>query len=582
METAGRLDRRESHVADRERARTSLMGDKPRPFPTWSVSLYLLGILLLAVGVRVVSFNGYAGSDDASYAELAFSLSRGTFHPGEYVGPPVFPLRIGVFAPVALLFWIFGPSEVAMLVYPVFISLLCVGLAYWGGSFLLGQRAGLFAAALVAVLPLASRSATVLMADLPAAVWGNIGILLLFAGSRRDTRGQAALAAVGGLALGVSWLCKESVIYLFPFAFSYALWVAPRGWRRLVVPTALALGFGLVLLAEGLVYARLTGDFAHRFHEIHRNYEYQKTWFFAEGTRYGWAAGEYQSAVLNRLFREGPLTIFASPTFGGVTAAAIPAVVYALYRRDRSLVLLSLWFLSLAFMFNFASSSLRSYQPLVMFDKYLYPLLFPAALLVAGFVDRLLFTTEQERSSGRVVRLVTAGALISVVGFGCLLGTARNFVSGAKNRVERQLASQISPDTTFYTDRRTLRILEFFWGFPEQTGGRDFQGLAAGAVRPGAYVLVNPEKLRFLRGNYEYAVPEFCEQVPEGWEPALTAGKAILYRTPTTTASQPAPAVPRPAPGRPEMAQTSASNQEGLPGKAPQPGGPAEGSLPAP
>lgn len=511
---------------DAVRPRTPITG--PRP----SHQLALFAVLAAALVARAVSFNGYAGSDDASYAELAHSLAHGTFRPGEYLGPPVFPLRVGVFAPVALLFAHFGTSEITLLVYPMFLSLLSVGLAYWSACLLVSPRAGLIAAAILAVLPLASRSATLLTADLPGAVWGNLGILLLIAGLRRPSDRQRWMwAGAAGLTLGASWLCKESVIYLLPFTAAYAAWAGGAGWRRVAAPAAVLAGFGVVLATEAAVYAAALGDLAHRFHEIHRNYDYSRTWFFAEGTRFGWSAGEYQAALLRRLFREGPLTLFASPTFGGVTAAAVPGIVLALRWRHPGLLVASAWFVSLALMFNFASASLTQYQPLVLFDKYLYPVLFPAVLLLAGLLDQLLVRAGEEPAV-RTARLIQAGSMAALVGGGCLLGTARNVVAGPKNRAERRLAQLIPPETPLYTDRRTLRILEFFWGYPKVTGGRDFQGMTPEAVPPGSRVLINPDKLRFLQGNYDYLVPSFCEQVPPRWELAHASGRAALYRTP--------------------------------------------------
>ncbi|MGV3723549.1 MAG: hypothetical protein ACO1SX_21850, partial [Actinomycetota bacterium] len=83
-------------------------------------------IFCLALALRLLSFHGYAGSDDGSYAELADSVVNGTFRVGEYVGPPVFPLRVGVFGPVAALYALFGHSEWTTIAYPFVVSLLKV------------------------------------------------------------------------------------------------------------------------------------------------------------------------------------------------------------------------------------------------------------------------------------------------------------------------------------------------------------------------------------------------------------------------------------------------------------------------
>lgn len=59
----------------------------------WKRPLFL--ILILAVLLRAASFTGYAGSDDASYAELAHALSRGVWDPRVTWGLPRSPAGWG-------------------------------------------------------------------------------------------------------------------------------------------------------------------------------------------------------------------------------------------------------------------------------------------------------------------------------------------------------------------------------------------------------------------------------------------------------------------------------------------------------
>lgn len=506
------------------------------------VAFLLALILVLAVGLRLLSFHGYAGSDDGSYAQLAHELASGKFRVGEYVGPPVFPLRVGVFAPVAGLFRLFGVSEVTTIAYPFALSLLMLVLLYHTGRLLFGVTAGLLAAALLAVVPIASRSATILMPDLPAAFWGNLGMFMLLLGLRQERAGRKLLfGTLCGLALGISWLCKETVGYLFPFVLLAAFWGVRRSRSQLLVGFSLMASAAAVVVAEGLAYWYLTADPLHRLHEMHRNYTYNSTWFFAEGSRFGWAPGEYHIALVKRLFRDGPYTLLASPSFGGLTAVALLAVAYAAYHRRESFAFAGAWFVWLLLVFNFGSCSLREYQPLVLFDKYAYPLLFPAALLSGGLLAHLI--AERAADGEAPARLHSERAfwgyaLAGLIGVACALPTAENMWSGRKSEAERMAARCISPRDPLYTDSRTLRVLEFFWSFPRQLAAVDFQNLAVDEIPAGAYVLVNRDKLRLLENYYQYGVPAFCREAPPEWEVVTAGGGMVLYRTPSDDVAQ--------------------------------------------
>lgn len=500
------------------------------------VAFVLAMIFVVAVTLRLISFHGYAGSDDGSYAELAQALATGNFRVGEYVGPPVFPLRVGVFGPVAALFRLFGPGEWTTMAYPFLLSLGMVGLAFVAGRLLFGTTAGLLAAAVQAIIPLASRSATILMPDLPAAFWANVGVVALLFGLRREgVRAKALLGVACGLALGLSWLCKETVAYFAPFLIGATIYMT---WRsRIQLPLAVASVGALagVVVVETLVYWRLTGDPFHRVHEMHRNYEYNSTWFFTEGSRFGWAPGEYHIALVKRLFRDGPLTLLASPSFGGVTAVAVLAVAYASFRKQRAFAFVAAWFIWLLLAFNFGTSSLRQYQPLVLFDKYAYPLLFPSCLLTAGFLSQLLAGQPIWRRPAEPAaseRAFWGYAVSALLVSGSLVVTAENVWSGRKSAAERIAARSLSPRDPLYTDSRTLRVMEFFWSFPKQLAGVDFSNLTADDIPPGAYVLVNRSKLRLLENYYEYGVPTFCREPPAEWTVVSQGDGIVLYRKP--------------------------------------------------
>jgi hypothetical protein len=71
----------------------------------------LLVIVCIALALRLYCFRGFAGHDDAEYARFSRQVAEGTFQIGTYNGPAVFPLRIGIIVPTAILFRLFGVNE---------------------------------------------------------------------------------------------------------------------------------------------------------------------------------------------------------------------------------------------------------------------------------------------------------------------------------------------------------------------------------------------------------------------------------------------------------------------------------------
>ena len=163
----------------------------------------LAAILVAAVAIRVRLFAGFVGLDDAEYARFAYQMVHGSFHLRGYTGPAVFPLRIGLIAPVALSFRLAGLSEASMVAYPFALSLGGIVLIYLLSSLWFGHRAGLLAAALVAVFPWDIDGASKLVPDLPAAFYTAAAVTAIAWLLRAEDRPRDKLA-LGGLAAGLA------------------------------------------------------------------------------------------------------------------------------------------------------------------------------------------------------------------------------------------------------------------------------------------------------------------------------------------------------------------------------------------
>lgn len=503
----------------------------------------LFAIVIAAICIRIYLFAGYVGLDDGEYSRFAYELVEGRFSMGTYSGPAVFPLRIGVIAPVSWAIRLWGFSEWNIAMYPLLLSIVGILLSYLCANMLFDHRVGLVAAAVHAIVPLDVTNATVLYPDLPATVFASLGVVVVIALARNDLQNKGVLLGgglVAGLAFGTSWLCKETVAYFVLTCVAFMIMNLRRDWHSAVALwTGVALGAILVLGGEMVAYHHLTEDWLYRFHEIERNYSQWQNGFFAEGSNWGWPEGGSRTvALMKRLFIKGPEFLLVNSAFLFLPLLGIIACVHALYWKDRSFLIPSIWLVTLLLMFNFASSSRASYSPLPLFERYFYPVIFPSVLVVSGLLGKLIFPNKTENEIDKERRF-WGGALIAfvlAVGGASLYWQER--VPSKWGSEVRAISRIINPSSRLYADPLTLRGLEFFGGYPRHTAWFDFEGIESREeIQAGSYVMVNSRYLQWLNLNKGmwlskssgYKYHEFYEHPPLSWKKVFENGNAVLY-----------------------------------------------------
>lgn len=494
---------------------------------TWLV----LGLILaLAAALRVLSFRGYTSHDASAYAQLAHMMVSGGFEPGMMWYFPVFSVRVGLFAPVALAFRLGGVNEAMLTLYPFLLSMLSVLLAYSAAKAMFGTSAGLVAACLMALLPIDMRFATQLYPDLPAAFWMNAGVLLMYAGARQQAvPRKAAFGALAGLALFASWLCKETVLYLLPFIGLYLFWLVVRERRNVALLSACVVVAGLLVGFEGWLYHGEAGDFLFRLSALRRNSQNAISVLPVFNLA---GAAHYVGRRITEVARE---TLF-NAYFAFVPAVAIFACVYARIRASRRFMFPALWFVWLLLVFGFGSGSLRVYAPLHLHvARFQYPMLFPAILLASGLASSMLASphsgesgkSHRTRLFSRVLLLTyLAVVLVIAVAFGVRTGMGR------RCRVQREMARVLKPTDPLYTDGLSAAALRFFWKYPVADSTHDFQGMAAAQIPSDAYVLVDRNELKLIQNIDKYVPPKFLDSIPATWHELGRKDNAKLYRVP--------------------------------------------------
>jgi 4-amino-4-deoxy-L-arabinose transferase-like glycosyltransferase len=89
----------------------------------------LSAIILAGILLRIYFYVGHIFSDDAYYSYLSYTLLKGDFAK-DYLGYPIFPLRITYLSITALAYKIFGINECATIVFPFLLSIANMILTY--------------------------------------------------------------------------------------------------------------------------------------------------------------------------------------------------------------------------------------------------------------------------------------------------------------------------------------------------------------------------------------------------------------------------------------------------------------------
>ncbi len=491
------------------------------------------GLLAIAVIIRIATFQGYCDLDPRFYAVLANDLAQGKVHVPERDEAPVFPLRAGVYAPTAASIRMFGVSEATLVAYPLLASIFGCLLAYAFARGVGTPLAGLIAFGALAVLPLDVGFASLLYPDVIAALWANLGIGLAWLAFARPKLWQSVLLGVlSGGSFGLSWLCKEAVIYLAPFVavLAFALHRHARLSARMTCLAAIGAGALAVLLAETAFYTKLAGDPLFHLHAMERNYVVCANSFFNESSPiYGWESGGYAKALVRRLFLKGPIDMVVNPQMSFLPLLALLGAAWARVVRQRWFVLPLIWLISLLLLFNFMTTSFSSYKPLPLMNRYLWPILLPSAVLLGNFLAALL-AGDCDLSLARERRF---WAVVLMVGFcGISAYELRGCNTPRRHQLERSVAARLGEKDVIYTDYHTAATLVFFRTGtlePSTATTIGWEKADPRAIPAGAYVLVSRDMIEFLTVWRKYDSPAFVARPPATWKKVWSAGNADLY-----------------------------------------------------
>lgn len=348
-------------------------------------TIALAFVVSFTLAFFLFAHEGLNNIDDFFYSHYAFQLQTGTF---PFAPDPRGLLdslkeRYLVFAPVAVLYWLFGINIYTTTLWPL--------LATFGSAVLIWllfrRREPVVAAGAMLLLGLHFYTldlARYLYPDNLLMLWAFAAAAALFAG-RQTGRPEVAWGAGFALLNFVGLLTKETIIYYLPFYLVIFILDSVRRQHYRFWLTALGLG-GVLLTTYLLYYQILTGDSLYRIHLIERTNEFMKSSNYLDGLR-----GELAARLTWQ-----PMAFLAE--IGLAPALLLAGVAMLTWWRQRTPEIsfwVGLWLVTLA-CYWFGSTSLVQYTPITLLPRMTTPLL-PPLCIVAGFGLREVVTTGRGR-----------------------------------------------------------------------------------------------------------------------------------------------------------------------------------------
>lgn len=187
-----------------------------------STNLYIFIILLFALALRLIYFFGILEGDDVEYVDRAYYISQNGLAGLKELDELPGSNRPGQYLPTALIFRLFGVSELSTALFPLLASLITCYLIYRIGRLLISEEAGLLSALLWAVFPLNIFLATQLDPEGPLTM-ATTGAMysLMISTTKKKPLERIGCYFLGLLLIGWAYLIKQSAL---PIVFAAAAW----------------------------------------------------------------------------------------------------------------------------------------------------------------------------------------------------------------------------------------------------------------------------------------------------------------------------------------------------------------------
>jgi 4-amino-4-deoxy-L-arabinose transferase-like glycosyltransferase len=472
-------------------------------------------ILIIATGiiVRLYFSIGHIFSDDAYYSYLSYTLLQGDFAK-DYLGYPIFPLRITFLSITALSFKIFGINEFATIVFPYLLSIANLILTYkLAKLFTRDVNISLLSALLMAFFPTDIVFATIGFVHLPNLFFINLGIYFLYKSYKSNNN---LLATGGGILLFLSMQIKENIYYTAILLSIILVYIILKK-KKFNVQISIAILFILLnVIVEGIVYLILHKDFLYRFTLLQQNYNYSYYNFFPYTAQKISNAKNYWYNLFNQIFIINGKAIFLRRFY--LFLPIIASVKSVINIRKKENLLLTFWFLGTLILLIAFTTSFTEYKPLdLKLSWYAYPLFMPMIILTAIFINKF-------KVNVKIFLLI-----IYIIG-GIVMSSHYEIYFDKQNISELKSFIKENPHRKIFTDHFTKYSVDLLRNYSdpsnsERISGKDFDWMN---IEPGDWVLYNIKHIEELQLQ-KYEFPDFAKLNSNLFSEVKRYGNFIIY-----------------------------------------------------
>ena len=444
----------------------------------------------MAIGVRLYFNMGHVFSDDAYYSYLSYTIFNGDFT-AEYLGYPIFSLRMLHLLFTTFLYKIFGINETATILLPLFISIAGVILTYKITMIITeNEKLALLSATLIAFFPTDIIFATINFVDLPNMFLINLGIYFLYKSYKKNDNKSAVVA---GLCFFLSMQFKENIFYtgiLLIILWLY-LFIKKNTANTQIIIALLFIVLNVIL--EGVIYLFLHQDFLYRFTLLSQNYNYSYYDFFPYTAQRFRGITNYWLNLFDQIFVINSKAIFLRRFYLFLPLlASIKSFINLKKRED---VILTYWFLGTLLLLLAFTTSFSEYKPLDLTRSwYIYPLLMPTVILSAITINQLK-------------NYIKYFLIVIYISGGLIMSTHYEIYFDKENITNLKLFLTWHPDKKIFTDHFTKYSVDLIRNYKDLTKserilGNDFDW---NKINPGEWVLFNQnhiDELKMQRYNF--------------------------------------------------------------------------------
>jgi hypothetical protein len=469
-------------------------------------------IVLLGIGIRLYFQIGHIFSDDAYYSYLSYSLLDGSYSL-DFLGYPVFPLRIGFIGLTSLSMMIYGTNEFATIVFPFLFSLLNIVLTYrLAQLFTNNEKVSLVSALLITFFPTDIIFASIGFPDLINVFFINLGIYFLLKSFYEQ---KFHLAFAGGLLLFLSMQFKETIYYiliLFIILFGYFLIKNKRLNFQLVVAITFIVGN---YLFEGFVYLLLHNDFFYRITITTLNYNYSFYDFFPDTAQKLSGSKNYFKNLFDQLFMINTKSIFLRRFYLFLPIISIVQTLFSFRKKEYSII--TFWFWGIGVLLIGFTTSLAEYKPLDLARSwYIYPLLMPMVILSSIFINRF-----SKHIRNGLIAIYVLGSLIMCVEY-------QNFFDKDNLNSLKSFLKE-NPSKTIYTDHFTKYSVDLIREYKIDNSRRILGGdFNFDQISHGDWILLNKKHIDELQLQ-KYQFPDFSILNTRAFKKTASFNDFIFY-----------------------------------------------------